>query len=474
MSNQINRLDFRQNIQLAGLSQNNVPQAIYDISGGYPSILWLASVLTMENQMAFQTDGNPAKISTPFNSTDWKYYTTTMDAGYVIAQVAQRNAVTVNGVAGLQLIFTDNTYNAFRPSNVVMSGTNYAATKGFVVNAVPGQITIIPFEGAAFAGGDFAIGSNTKFLYNSGAVVGSRGVENLVQVPRQDFNYISTIRESWSWSMQNQYVNSQISQDGTWQNQGFTQTLRRFLAQIEVAGLTSNRSASTINGQEHTTMGGLDWAVRNRDGVYLGLTSQLTRATFERFLNDIRDRKAYTTSRRRMLYVGRAAYQRIAALYNDFVLQSGVLNTFGGEEVTGVNIKRVGIGGEEYDLVIGEWLNDGEFWPELSIVNPGTRIRSNDIYLLDLDPIPSATGVGSLPAIEMFHWAKNPNDPSTLPWYGGIIRGMTDAELNYSEAQSGNAQQVVTDFEGSSFQLMAKVGWNIASARFMGKIELLA
>jgi hypothetical protein len=175
-----------------------------------------------------------------------------------------------------------------------------------------------------------------------------------------------------------------------------------------------------------------------------------------------------------MLYVGRAAYQRIAALYNDFVLQSGVLNTFGGEEVTGVNIKRVGIGGEEYDLVIGEWLNDGEFWPELSIVNPGTRIRSNDIYLLDLDPIPSATGVGSLPAIEMFHWAKNPNDPSTLPWYGGIIRGMTDAELNYSEAQSGNAQQVVTDFEGSSFQLMAKVGWNIASARFMGKIELLA
>jgi len=174
-----------------------------------------------------------------------------------------------------------------------------------------------------------------------------------------------------------------------------------------------------------------------------------------------------------MLYMGRAAYQRIVSLYDNFVIQSGVLNTLGGEEVVGTNIKRVGIGGEEYDLVIGEWLNDAEFWPEISQINPQTRIRSNDIYLLDLDPIPSATGVGSLPAIEMFHWSKNPNDNSSSPWYGGIIRGMNEAELNYDAAQSGNAQQVVTDFEGSSFQLMAKVGWNVATARFMGKIELI-
>jgi hypothetical protein len=473
MSTQINRLDFRQNIQLAGLSQNNVPQAIYDISGGYPSILWLASVLTMENQMAFQTDGNPAKYSTGFNSTDWKYYTTTMDAGYVIAQVATRTPVSVNGVSGLEVVFTDNTYNAFRPSNVVMYGTNYGATKGYVTNATPGRITIIPFEGSTFSTPDFAIGSNVKFLYNSGAVVGSRGVQSLVQVPRQDFNYISTIRESWDYSLQNQYINSQIAQDGTWQNQGFTETMRRFLRQIEVAGLTSNRSLATVQGKEHTTMGGLDWAIKNRDGVYLPLASQLTKQVFERFLNDIRDRKAYTTNRRRMLYMGRAAYQRIVSLYDNFVIQSGVLNTLGGEEVVGTNIKRVGIGGEEYDLVIGEWLNDAEFWPEISQINPGTRIRSNDIYLLDLDPIPSATGVGSLPAIEMFHWSKNPNDNSSSPWYGGIIRGMNEAELNYDAAQSGNAQQVVTDFEGSSFQLMAKVGWNVATARFMGKIELI-
>lgn len=470
MASQLSPLSLDNILQAKALGDPGQPFMVYSLAGNLHKLFYFLSVYRQYNVMNNQSMS--FGYSQAFKANDGRYRVTVLDVPYVTATVLAKAVVGNTLVVNL----TDPTYDAFRLKDVVSTDVNLDV-KGQVIIAGPGVITLEPTEGATIAQLNAAIQPNSfiRVMYDTSGNRQSAGKTRLDQVPDERFNLVSTTRESTNWSMRDNTASfvRWSEKDGMWYDGRIDRMLERFLFQLQVKMLYSGRDrrVATIEGEQDSN-GGLDWCIKNRNGVYLPLSSPLTRAQFENWLAEIRNRKTRGTTERKTLVMGRDAYNRIAGFADDYIRFSGQYNTFGGAEVQGTNIPIYAVNGEEYNLIILDFLSDPKYSPTLSTI-PGinSRVRSNDIYLLDLDPIASGNNMGDLPAIQMIHWGEN----GSSPFYSGYIQGMGQGnEVTNEQIIAASQNQIVTDIETKSFHIMTMMGIDMPVAEFSGKIELIA
>jgi|688.fasta_scaffold25468_2 hypothetical protein len=463
-------LDLSTNLTLRGLNDVNRPQAVYDVSGGYRSLYYVMSIISNTTK---QFPGSPeVPYSVGYNSTDRRFQTTYLDDLSIIATIQNRTVVGVN----LVLTITGVNNDAFRRGDVVLGGMDFSRL-GQVVTATAGTIEIAPFQPLnAFAVTDFAVGAFVRVAFDSSNVVRSTGKTSLTVTPRTDWNTISTIRDSFEWSLQNTNVASLISKvgdGGLWQNAQINLTSQRMLTSIDKAMLISQRAQSNNALGEQDTFGGLDWALRNRNGYVVDLQNAMTRGQFEDFLTEVTLRKSGNRQNIGLLVMGTQAFNRISSFGNgDFIRYQRDLSD--GDKTLGVNFQYVEISGRRFALYIADVLDNRFFFPETStIAGVNGTIKSNDIYYIDTEPIKTDNGMGFKPAVEMLHWSPDGTPGGGQPFYAGMINGMNNAVVSSADIISASANNVVTPVEGSALHLMYKGGMNMITGEFSGKIGYL-
>jgi hypothetical protein len=484
----VNNLNLAQNIVVAGLQKENDPFAIYDISGGYQSLYNAFALLARNTRGGFPS--NPEDVvpySNGFTNADRRYYTTYLNDLQIVAPISNRVAGLGNQ---LVLTLTGDFQSAFRVGDGVMFGANINATRGRVVASSGGVVTIAPAEGAtAFAATDFPVGANLKVLYDISSMTNSETKTSLNFSPDTDYNCITTMRDGYAFNRVTGGVNSLIEPVGSsgtfWQNYNINEVYRRMMKGIDRAFLYQNRDQSTApNGDPLDTMGGIEWTIDNRNGFRSTLNTLMTRQDFENFLYEIQLRKSNNTDVQGLLVMGTAAFNRIRSFGSgDYVryqsdLSGDMQNTLFPQ------FKFYEVNGRVYAFYIASILDDPHYFPERSnIAGVQGTLRSNDIYYLDIEPVPVVNkGLDSRdlllpgatrPPVELIHWGSSPNDQ---PFFTGFMPGIgsmnTVGQMSVGEIMSGATDNIiVTDREAFAFTMMYQGGINMATGEFSGKLE---
>jgi hypothetical protein len=475
-------LDLRSNLQLASLGDVNRPFAVHDVSGNYQSLYMLLALISMgQDPEVTLSDGSPEiRFSRGFYSTDGRFTDAYQDDVTISDTVGARN-VLANGNLLITLAgAVAGQPHGFRVGDIVQAGADYRR-KGQVMAVTATTIEVQPAETlTAFAVTDFALGQFFAVHYDSSPVVRSPGKTSLTIVPRTDWNCISTLRDSHDWSLQNTSVGSLLDTrglpEGLWQNAQITEMSKRLLRSVDRMLISSQRAQGVQGpfGLQDST-GGLDWSLRNRGGYVVDLNSAMTRAQFENWLVEVMSSKTGGHTRRPWLIMGRAAFARISSFgTGDFIRYQRDLTPSQGSNVMGANFGVYQVAGYEVNLAVAEALDNRYLFPQMSVI-PGvnSRIRSNDIYLLDGDSLPTLNGMGYRPAIQMLHWSKDGTESGGSPFYAGVIRGMNMAEISDTDIMNASANPIVTDIEASSLHLMYKGGMDMITGKFSGKIGYL-
>ena len=245
------------------------------------------------------------------------------------------------------------------------------------------------------------------------------------------------------------------------------------LTSIDKAMLISQRAQSNNALGEQDTFGGLDWALRNRNGYVVDLQNAMTRGQFEDFLTEVTLRKSGNKQNIGLLVMGTQAFNRISSFGNgDFIRYQRDLSD--GDKTLGVNFQYVEISGRRFALYIADVLDNRFFFPETStIAGVNGTIKSNDIYYIDTEPIKTDNGMGFKPAVEMLHWSPDGTPGGGQPFYAGMINGMNNAVATSADVIAASANNIVTPVEGSALHLMYKGGMNMITGEFSGKIGYL-
>jgi hypothetical protein len=472
-------VDLRTNLQLASLGDVNRPWVVHDVSGNYQNLyLVLAIISQMEDPEYLIQNGSPEiPFSKGYNATDRRFVNAYLDDLTISNNVGAR-VLLPNGNLSITLANPDNV--GFRVGDVVQSGVD-SRRKGQVVNVALPVIEIRPTEGLnAFIASDFALGDFFAVHYDSSALIESPGKTSLTVTPRTDWNCVSTIRDSHSWSMRNTNVASLVDNtntpEGLWQNAQIKFLTRRTMQAVDRMLFGSQRAQNTQgpNGLEDSN-GGLDWSLRNRGGNVVDLNNAMTRLQFETWLRDTMQSKTGGHRRRPWIVMGRAAYQRVNNFgTGDYIRYQRDLFPGSRGNVMGANFGVFQIAGYEFNLCVAEALSNRNLFPQQSnIAGVFGTIRDNDIYLIDADPIPTDNAFGEVPSVQMLHWSPDGSPTGGNPWYYGIVRGMNAAQVSVADIKAAAANPIVTDIEGSSIHLMYIGGMDMITGKFSGKIGYL-
>ena len=451
-------LNVADNLTVRALSDRNDFRNVYDLSGGYNKFGMIVNILNMPFGGGKQFD------------TD-KYEKAVMGRGHVIAQVAAAGGSQVGNTVVLPLAPQGTPaapVDSFRVGDVVVAADH--SVSGKVIAASPGSITIEPTEStiaetlAAFQ----TAGTYVKVLGDSSPNFYSDGKSPLYEFPELIYNYSAVKRDTYLASRRENIKSRIYYKDKFWGDAQLDLMVQRFLRQMEKQMLFSNRAqwTSQVGGLSDLN-GGVRWSIINRGGEYLPLASALTEDQFDNFLANVFSRKA-SHATPVTLFMGRGMMQHIQRNFTDgYIEQAGVHNTFGGQEVKGVDVRMYAIAGMEVAFVELPVLNDTEFFPELtSIAGLGNPYRQqHTCFALDLDPI-EVKGGGLAPAIEKIY--RGPAE-----FYAGYIKGMADAGVPTVDNFADYSVDIVSSVDAHRVDVMADNGIDMIG-KFSGLIELIA
>jgi hypothetical protein len=450
--NQVSTLNIEENLYSRALNDRNDFSRVLDLSGGYSKLLTLVNIINAGASKSVDVDA---------------YEKSFMTNGYVIQQISSASTVGQNVV----VVLTDPSYDNFRTEDLVMCEST--SVQGIVVSKTAGVVTVTPAPGGttlAQLAAEFVAGKFMKAYGDAQALRNSAGRQSLYQFPEVDFNYSQVIRESTTVSRRDKIKSRVMWSGGMWWEAQQPLAIEMMLKRKEFMWLWGRRGKKLVNGKETNTNGGIDWAIKERPigrGVYYPMSGLPSEGMFEKFLSDVYDRKAVQGTK--FLAMGRGFLYHIQKNFTkDYIVNTGRLNTFGGADVSGLNIMQYAIAGMEYNFIELPILNDPEFFPEASGI-PGAEFRKRqyDCYCLDLDPIP-VKGGGTAPAIEKFHFGDS-------EYYEAFIAGMDSAPSGGptdDAIRAASANRVVTDIDNSSYHVMADCGIDMLG-KFSGKMELV-
>jgi hypothetical protein len=449
-------LNVADNLTVRSLSDRNDFRNVYDLSGGYNKFGMIVNILNMPfgGGKQFETD---------------KYEKSVMGRGHVIAQVASGSQVGNTLVLTLQPQGTPPApVDTFRVGDVVVAADH--SVSGKVIATTPGSITLeatestIPAMNTAFS----TAGTYVKVLGDSSPNFYSDGKSPLYEFPELIYNYSAVKRDTYLASRRENIKSRIYYKDKFWGDAQLDLMVQRFLRQMEKQMLFSNQAqwTSQVGGLSDLN-GGVRWSIINRGGEYLPLASALTQAQFDNFLANVWSRKASRTTPI-TLFMGRGMMQHIQRNFTDgYILNAGSMNTFGGSEVKGVDVRKYTIAGVEVAMVELPVLNDTEFFPELTSVSglSNPYRQQHTCFALDLDPI-EVKGGGLAPAIEKIF--RGPSE-----FYCGYIKGMADAGVPTVDNFADYSVDIVSSVDAHRCDIMADNGIDMIG-KFSGLIELVA
>jgi hypothetical protein len=437
------------------LSDRNDFKNVYDLSGGYNKFGMIVNILNLPFGGGKQFD------------TD-KYEKSVMGRGHVIAQIASTSTVGNTLVLTLQPQGTPlQPVDTFRVGDVVVAADH--GISGKVISTVPGSITLEPTESTITAmPSAFASSAYVKVLGDSSPNMYSDGKSPLYEFPELIYNYSAIKRDTYLASRRENIKSRIYYKDKFWGDAQLDLMVQRFLRQMEKQMLFSNLAQfnSQVGGLSDLN-GGVRWSIINRGGEYLPLASAITEAQFDNFLANVWSRKA-SRSTPLTLFMGRGMMQHIQRNFTQgYIENAGSMNTFGGSEVKGVDVRTYSIAGVDVGFVELPVLNDTEFFPELTTVSglSNPYRQQHTCFALDLDPI-EVKGGGLAPAIEKIY--RGPAE-----FYCGYIKGMADAGVPTAENFADYSVDIVSSVDAHRCDVMADNGIDMIG-KFSGLIELVA
>jgi hypothetical protein len=447
---QTSPLNVADNLTIRSLSDRNDFRNVYDLSGGYNKFGMIVNILNMPFGGGKQFD------------TD-RYEKSVMGRGHVIAEVS---AVVQSGNT-VVITLSDPTYNSFRVGDVIVAADH--SVSGKVISASAGSLTVEATESTiAEMLLAFAPNAYVKVLGDSSPNFYSDGKSPLYEFPELIYNHSAVKRDTYMASRRENIASRVYYKDKFWGDAQLDLMVQRFLRQMEKQMLFSNRAQFTSQvGGESDLNGGVRWSIMNRGGEYLPLVSPLTQAQFDNFLANVWSRKASRTTPL-TLFMGRGMMQHIQRTFTDgYIENAGSMNTFGGTEVKGIDVRTYSIAGVDVGFVELPVLNDTEFFPELTTI-PGLSNpyrQQHTLFALDLDPI-EVKGGGLAPAIEKIF--RGPSE-----FYAGYIKGMADAGVPTADNFKDYSVDIVSSVDAHRCDVMADNGIDMIG-KFSGMIELVA
>jgi hypothetical protein len=448
-------LSVADNLTVRSLSDRNDFKNVYDLSGGYNKFGMIVNILNMPFGGGKQFD------------TD-KYEKSVMGRGHVIAQIASNSTVGATLVLTLQPQGTPPApVDTFRVGDVVVAADH--GISGKVISTVPGSITLESTESTITAmASAFAGSAYVKVLGDSSPNMYSDGKSPLYEFPELIYNYSAIKRDTYLASRRENIKSRIYYKDKFWGDAQLDLMVQRFLRQMEKQMLFSNLAQfnSQVGGLSDLN-GGVRWSIINRGGEYLPLASAITEAQFDNFLANVWSRKA-SRSTPLTLFMGRGMMQHIQRNFTQgYIENAGSMNTFGGSEVKGVDVRTYSIAGVDVGFVELPVLNDTEFFPELTTVSglSNPYRQQHTCFALDLDPI-EVKGGGLAPAIEKIY--RGPAE-----FYCGYIKGMADAGVPTAENFADYSVDIVSSVDAHRCDVMADNGIDMIG-KFSGLIELVA
>ncbi len=450
--NQLSTLEFQNNLVLNLLDKPDKSKTVYDFSGGYNLIDFLAT----RNTAARQINGLKGIFSKPL-----------LGNNAVVAQVATNTLVGTN----MRVTFTDPAYNAFRVQVVVSDGTA-ANNQGRIISKGPGFIVIEPVNVTFAVASHFVAGTFATALFTASGNIGSTGVESLYEFPTYVSNQTSITRES-SQIFRRDMAGTWVQFEGDyWWSAQDTATLKRFANAQEYRGLFSDyvtTANSSVGGEVNYSMG-LRNAIRDpqRGGIYQPLSSAMTQADFESWIGRMADRQALAHTNFTVV-CGRGFLKMIQGFTTPFIQFSGKNNTFGGQEVKGIDVMTYSVNGITVDFIMHPIFNNREMWPAFSSVSSlgaYTRMEYTAVAL-DLGMI-DAIGGSAQPAIEKVYFGEQ---EIVYAYMAGI--GMGGAVSSGApKATVGGSLTPVTDRDSISLEIYSDCAYDFMPYR-MGWLELV-
>jgi hypothetical protein len=456
MNTQTSPLSIVDNLEYRALTDRNDFRAVYDLSGGFCKLsLWIA-------KMNLATGGHKMFTSD-------KYEKAFIGRGHVIATIASVAASGNTLELTLAAVGTPpQQYESFRVHDLI-AADDFNVQAKVVEKVSPGVIRVeaaSSSQGLADLQGVFAAGVIVKAIGDASPNNNSGGKERLAEYPETDFNYSAIKRDSWYASRRENIASRVTMMDGgLWSEAGSKQTLKRLLKGREKLQIFGNRDqyASEVGGLTDTN-GGIRWSVMNRGGVYLPLSSPLTENQFDNWLSDNQSRKL--SSGPMDVFLGQGMLMHIQRNFTEgYITQTGTQNTFGGQNVEGLNVLEYNIANMPVRFIELDVLRDRELFPELSTIAGLTNPYKRQHMALTFDTAPIPTSLGERPAIELIS-----RDPYGKPFHAGIIPGMDKSFVATAESMQAAAGNVVTDLDSSSIHFLIDDGIDM-TGKFAGMIE---
>jgi len=393
--NQLSNQNFDNNLLLNLLNMPDRVKKVWDISGGYNTLTMLVDQLSgSKSRRIYGMDGKFEKYIIGRNN--------------VIQPI---NGISVlNGNGTLTVTLADPAYNLFRVGRTVLDSNNF---EGRVITAAAGSVIIQPlanpavFVAATHFNGALAGGCFIKDGWDSSINQGSTGSSSLYEFPSPIYNYTAVTRANADWFRRNESATWVENAGKYWYSSIDVFAAQQYAKQEEFRAREGVRSQTTsLIGGVVNQSGGIYWAIKDtandgRGGVVRPMATNPVAADLEDFIMEIANRST-SPNTELIALCGRGALANIQTnMTLQYISNSGVLNTFGGKEVKGLDVRTYSIAGVTVKFILDPYVSDKERFPELSAA-PGGVIgtkRSNDILILDEGSFP-AVGGGSNPAIE--------------------------------------------------------------------------
>jgi hypothetical protein len=450
--NQLSTQSFQTNLLLNNLNKDDKSKTVYDFSGGYNLIDFLAT----RNAPARRVHGVNGVFQKPL-----------LGNNAVVAQVQSNTLVGTN----MRVTFTDPSYNVFRNQVTVSDGTA-ANNQGRVIQHGPGYIVIEPVNVTFATATHFVPGTFATALFNASGNFGSTGMESLYEYPTYVQNQTSITRESVDY-FRRDMAQTWVEYEGDfWYSSQDVLGARRFANQLEYKALFSTYQTltnSAIGGTVNYSMGLRD-AIRDpqRGGIYQPLSSAMTQADFESWIGRMADRQALRHTNFTIM-CGRGFLKMIQNFTQPYIQYSGDKNTFGGVKVKGIDVMTYSVNGITVDFIMHPLFNNREMWPQFSSVSSlgaFTRMQYTAVAL-DLGMIDSVGGA-SQPAIEKCYFGEQEVNYDYLS--GVAMSGSVPSSA--PSASSARNLQAVNDRDGISLQIYSDCAYDFMPYR-MGWLELV-
>jgi hypothetical protein len=422
----------------AALNKPQVYKFGYDLSGGYNKASMVIDIINKKGGSERSTDigGKMQSESRGKNNVVQQIKTVTQSGNNII------------------LTFIDPTYNKFIPKDVCID-TNYVL--GRVIAAAPGTVTLQNYPDASTAMSattQFQVGTLCKIMANISGFYGSAGTANRIFTPTPRYDYPSVVRASYTLTAGDKVETwiDTVSGSPFWYSMNEFDMVAQYFKQLEYKYIFSQHSAPVNSSLEGEVTG--NRGIRQgiiQEGLYMPLSSVPTTTNLQDMITGLTDRDT-TGAQEIDVWCGT---QYLANFQNNitapYIVATGVRNTFGGEQVKGINVMSYTFVNTTLNFMVLPLLNDSELSEQTTATGAKGTKWSNTAFFMNLSSIPVIGQNGNyIPALRKFHFGEEEMG------YRGI-NGMISFER---DAIGGGGKWVSTssDIDAASIQMIGKQG----------------